>query len=100
MKLCKLLPKSSVKPMDPRAVPSSSSDSEVRLAVCPLSLISVFTICYSKLLDATTLRFALFMNSILVVMGEINKFCLSSLVKGTYLTVRLRMEKLGSGIKL
>lgn len=88
--------------MDPRAVPSSSSGTEVRLSVCPLSLISisVFTICYSKLLDATILRFAVFMNSILVVTGEINKSCLSSLVRGTYLTMRLRMEKLGSGIKL
>lgn len=86
--------------MDPRAVPSCSSDTEVRLAVCPLSLISVsvFTIYYSKLLDATILRFALFMNSILVVIGEINKSCLSSLVKGTYLTMRLRWKSWGQAL--
>lgn len=71
-------------------------------ALCPLSplSVSVFMICYSELLDAAALRFALFMNSILVVIGEINEFCLSSLVKGIYLTMRLSMEKFRSGIKL
>lgn len=106
MKLYKLLPTGSVNPMDPRAVPSSQQDrlrsGLLGQALCPLSplSISVFTICYSELLNPTALRFALFINSILVVIGEINEFCLSSLVKGAYLTMRLSMEKFRSGIKL
>lgn len=89
--------------MDPRAVPGCSSDIEVRVAgTSPVSLVSFinFIIFYSKLLDATALRLALFINYILVVIGEINGFCYSSLVKRTYLTIRLSMEKFGSGIKL
>lgn len=57
-------------------------------------------ICYSKLLDAAARRFALFMNSILVEIGEINEFCVSLLVKGTYHTTRPNIEKFWSGIKL
>lgn len=78
VKLCKLLPTGSVNPVDPRAVPGPSSDVEVRVAVS-LSLlsISVFVICYSKLLDGNALRLALLMNSNLAVIGEINESCLS-----------------------